>query len=245
MSTSFRMSGSGFPYIRFGCCCSRQRCWPAARPSNRPPSATTVTCRRSQPCRRRSRNSPASAAHASRLDGRAWRKRRKYAERSRGKGQCRRACQPRREGYINAIQIYPWSEGALYQVYAAPGRSPTSRSSRRKPDGAGPIAAGDTARWIIGDTESGTGLAPRPYPRQTDAPRHHHEPGHHDRPPHLHARAAGGRNLYAGRCLGYPALPASQRGTVPATPIIPTAAARHYPLRHHRRHAALAAGRRL
>src|SRR3546814_7173179 len=26
--------------------------------------------------------------------------------------------EPRREGYYNAIQIYPWSEGALYQVYA-------------------------------------------------------------------------------------------------------------------------------
>jgi type IV secretory pathway VirB9-like protein len=40
--------------------------------------------------------------------------------------------EPRREGYYNAIQIYPWSEGALYQVYAAPGRSPTSRWSRAK-----------------------------------------------------------------------------------------------------------------
>ena len=30
--------------------------------------------------------------------------------------------QPRREGYFNAIQVYPWSEGALYQVYAAPGQ---------------------------------------------------------------------------------------------------------------------------
>ena len=30
--------------------------------------------------------------------------------------------EPRREGYYNAIQIYPWSEGALYQVYASPGQ---------------------------------------------------------------------------------------------------------------------------
>ena len=29
--------------------------------------------------------------------------------------------QPTRAGYINAIQVYPWSDGALYQVYAAPG----------------------------------------------------------------------------------------------------------------------------
>ncbi|TJV70095.1 MAG: P-type conjugative transfer protein TrbG, partial [Mesorhizobium sp.] len=26
--------------------------------------------------------------------------------------------EPRKEGYYNAIQFYPWSEGALYQVYA-------------------------------------------------------------------------------------------------------------------------------
>ena len=29
---------------------------------------------------------------------------------------------PTREGYINAIQVWPYSEGALYQVYATPGR---------------------------------------------------------------------------------------------------------------------------
>ena len=29
--------------------------------------------------------------------------------------------QPTRAGYLNAIQVYPWSEGALYQVYTAPG----------------------------------------------------------------------------------------------------------------------------
>src|SRR6185312_10095599 len=29
--------------------------------------------------------------------------------------------QPARAGYLNAIQVYPFSEGALYQVYAAPG----------------------------------------------------------------------------------------------------------------------------
>ena len=29
--------------------------------------------------------------------------------------------QPTRAGYINAIQVYPFSDGALYQVYAAPG----------------------------------------------------------------------------------------------------------------------------
>ncbi len=66
--------------------------------------------------------------------------------------------EPRRAGYFNAIQIYPWSEGALYQVYAAPGQITTiALEPGERLTGTGPIAAGDTARWIIGDTESGAG----------------------------------------------------------------------------------------
>src|SRR6266478_1472094 len=30
--------------------------------------------------------------------------------------------QPTRAGYINAMQVYPFSDGALYQVYTAPGQ---------------------------------------------------------------------------------------------------------------------------
>src|SRR5437660_8495230 len=30
--------------------------------------------------------------------------------------------QPTRAGYINAMQVYPYSDRALYQVYAAPGQ---------------------------------------------------------------------------------------------------------------------------
>lgn len=67
--------------------------------------------------------------------------------------------EPRREGYYNAIQVYPWSEGALYQVYAAPGQiTDIALEPGESLTGAGPIAAGDTARWIIGDTESGSGV---------------------------------------------------------------------------------------
>jgi type IV secretory pathway VirB9-like protein len=29
---------------------------------------------------------------------------------------------PTREGYVNAIQVWPFTDGALYQVYAAVGR---------------------------------------------------------------------------------------------------------------------------
>jgi type IV secretion system protein TrbG len=66
--------------------------------------------------------------------------------------------EPRRAGYYNAIQIFPYSEGALYQVYAAPGQiTSLSLEPGERLTGSGPIAAGDTARWIIGDTISGSG----------------------------------------------------------------------------------------
>jgi len=65
---------------------------------------------------------------------------------------------PRREGYYNAIQVFPYSEGALYQIYAAPGQiTNIALEPGERLTGAGPIATGDTTRWIIGDTESGNG----------------------------------------------------------------------------------------
>lgn len=66
--------------------------------------------------------------------------------------------QPTRAGYINAVQIWPWSEGALYQVYTAPGQvTDIALQPGERLTGAGPVAAGDTTRWVIGDTESGAG----------------------------------------------------------------------------------------
>jgi type IV secretion system protein VirB9 len=70
--------------------------------------------------------------------------------------------QPTRAGYLNAIQVYPWSDGALYQVYAAPGEvTDISLEPNEQLVGSGPVAAGDTVRWIVGDTLSGTGPAKR------------------------------------------------------------------------------------
>jgi type IV secretion system protein TrbG len=66
--------------------------------------------------------------------------------------------QPTRAGYINAVQVYPFAEGALYQVYAAPGEvTDIALEDGEQLVGSGPVAAGDTVRWIIGDTESGQG----------------------------------------------------------------------------------------
>jgi len=65
--------------------------------------------------------------------------------------------QPVRDGFINAVQVYPFSGGALYQVYAAPGQvTDIALQPGETLVGSGPVAAGDTVRWIIGDTESGT-----------------------------------------------------------------------------------------
>ena len=70
--------------------------------------------------------------------------------------------QPTRAGYINAVQVYPFSDGALYQVYAAPGEvTDIALQEGEQLVGSGPVAAGDTVRWVIGDTESGTGPTKR------------------------------------------------------------------------------------
>nr|WP_249147939.1 P-type conjugative transfer protein TrbG [Bradyrhizobium jicamae] len=66
--------------------------------------------------------------------------------------------EPRRRGYFNAAQIYAYSPGALYQIYAAPGQiTDIALEEGEQLTGSGPIAAGDTVRWVVGDTESGSG----------------------------------------------------------------------------------------
>ncbi|HUC16145.1 MAG TPA: P-type conjugative transfer protein TrbG [Acetobacteraceae bacterium] len=66
--------------------------------------------------------------------------------------------QPDRNGFINAVQVYPYSAGALYQAYTAPGEiTDIALQEGEQLVGTGPVAAGDTVRWIIGDTESGAG----------------------------------------------------------------------------------------
>ena len=70
--------------------------------------------------------------------------------------------QPTRNGYINAVQVYPFADGALYQLYSAPGQvTDVALQEGEQLVGSGPVAAGDTVRWIIGDTESGVGSTKR------------------------------------------------------------------------------------
>ena len=72
--------------------------------------------------------------------------------------------EPVRDFYVGAVQVYPWSEGALYRLYTAPGQ--VSDIALQPGESLVSVAAGDTVRWIIGDTASGRGDAPDPYPRQ-------------------------------------------------------------------------------
>ncbi|MBN5086476.1 P-type conjugative transfer protein TrbG, partial [Stenotrophomonas maltophilia] len=57
--------------------------------------------------------------------------------------------------YVNAIQVWPFTDGALYQVYAAVGR--VTVISLQPGEELVTVAAGDTVRWIVGDTSSGSG----------------------------------------------------------------------------------------
>jgi len=63
--------------------------------------------------------------------------------------------EPTRAGYINAIQVYPYSQGALYQLYTAPGQ--VSDIALQQGEQIVAVSAGDTVRWIIGDVVSGEG----------------------------------------------------------------------------------------
>lgn len=62
---------------------------------------------------------------------------------------------PSTNGYLNAIQTYPFMEGALYQLYAAPGK--VTDIMLQAGETLNTVSAGDTLRWIIGDTTSGSG----------------------------------------------------------------------------------------
>ncbi|UDF04852.1 P-type conjugative transfer protein TrbG [Asticcacaulis sp. AND118] len=67
--------------------------------------------------------------------------------------------EPATESYLNAIQTYAFTEGALFRVYTAPDR--VTDLMLEPGETVMAISAGDTARWIIGDTKSGEGASAR------------------------------------------------------------------------------------
>lgn len=67
--------------------------------------------------------------------------------------------EPRREDYRGAIQSYAYVEGAIYRLVAAPGH--VTEIALEPGEALLAVAAGDTARWTVGDTVSGAGEAQR------------------------------------------------------------------------------------
>lgn len=67
--------------------------------------------------------------------------------------------EPLAQGFVNAVQVFPFSEGAIYQVYTAPGT--VTDIALQPSENLVAVAAGDTVRWVIGDTTSGTGADKR------------------------------------------------------------------------------------
>jgi type IV secretion system protein VirB9 len=67
--------------------------------------------------------------------------------------------EPSVDGYMNAIQVYPYTEGALYRLYASPGQ--VSDIALQPGETLVSVSAGDTVRWVVGDTLSGTGADAR------------------------------------------------------------------------------------
>lgn len=63
--------------------------------------------------------------------------------------------EPAKDGFVDAMQVWPYSGGALYQVYASPRR--VTDIALQPGEQLVSVSAGDTVRWIIGDTESGSG----------------------------------------------------------------------------------------
>ncbi|MBB5987847.1 P-type conjugative transfer protein TrbG [Sphingobium lignivorans] len=63
--------------------------------------------------------------------------------------------EPAATGFVAGAQVYPFSEGTIFQVYAAPGL--VTDIMLQPGENLVAVASGDTARWVIGDTISGSG----------------------------------------------------------------------------------------
>jgi P-type conjugative transfer protein TrbG len=62
--------------------------------------------------------------------------------------------EPTAYGYVNAIQVYPFTDGALYRLYAAPEQ--VTDIALQPGENLISVSAGDTVRWVVGNTTSGT-----------------------------------------------------------------------------------------
>ena len=63
--------------------------------------------------------------------------------------------EPLTYGFVNAVQVYPFNDGVLYRLLAAPER--ITDIALQPGETIVSVAAGDTVRWTVGDTTSGAG----------------------------------------------------------------------------------------
>jgi type IV secretion system protein VirB9 len=65
--------------------------------------------------------------------------------------------EPTTHGYLKAVQVYQYMEGAIYRLYAAPEQVSDIALQPGEKISPNSVAAGDTVRWLVGDTTSGSG----------------------------------------------------------------------------------------
>ena len=102
-----------------------------------PPLLATCLCLTTQPGRATPPTDPTTVANANR----------------------RAMVEPGAQGFVNAVQVYPFAEGAIYHVITAPER--VTDIALQPGEGLVAVASGDTVRWVIGDTTSGSGADKR------------------------------------------------------------------------------------
>jgi type IV secretion system protein VirB9 len=61
--------------------------------------------------------------------------------------------EPATGSYLNAVQVFPYNDGVIYHVLTAPGQ--VTDIALQPGEALVAVAAGDTVRWVIGDTTSG------------------------------------------------------------------------------------------
>jgi len=67
--------------------------------------------------------------------------------------------EPLPTSFVDATAVFAFTEGAVYHVYTAPER--VTDIVLQPGEQLGSVAAGDTARWVVGDTTSGVGADKR------------------------------------------------------------------------------------
>ncbi|PXA86578.1 P-type conjugative transfer protein TrbG [Nostoc sp. 3335mG] len=112
------------------------------------------------------RSVPASVSTSSHASARPHRTARRYVRRAPSPTDTRIRTansaaiqEPVAQGFLNAVQVYPFADGAIFHAYTSPGR--VTDIALQPGETLGSVASGDTVRWVIGDTSSGSGDAKR------------------------------------------------------------------------------------